>query len=152
MKKIRQILISVNVITVFLIINQAYAIKPIYSGGSDRAAIRGYDTVAYFTENKAVPGNKEISFEHLGTTWFFSTEANRAEFEQDPEKYMPQYGGYCAYAVARGSSASSKPEYFTLHEGKLYLNFSKSVYNKWLKDKEDYIEDADDKWPSVLSK
>ena len=130
----------------------AFAIKPVYSGGKERAAIRGYDPVAYFLENEAVPGNKKISLEHEGATWFFSNESNRLAFEENPIKYTPQYGGYCAYAVSRGSSASSKPEYFTIHEDKLYLNFSKSVFEKWTADKENYIETADEKWPSVLAK
>ena len=127
----------------------AFAIKPIYSGGSERAAIRGYDPVAYFTENKPLKGSKDFSVEYLGATWLFVSANNRQLFIDDPEKYMPQYGGYCAYAVAKKSSASIKPEYFTIHDGKLYLNFSKSVYKKWLKDKKKYIADADRNWPKV---
>ncbi len=130
----------------------SFAIKPIYSGGSKKAAIRGYDTVAYFTEEEAVEGKEEHSFEHLGATWFFSSEQNKQAFIENPEKYMPQYGGYCAYAVARKSSASSKPEYFTVHEGKLYLNYSGSVYKKWNQDKDGYITSANDNWSSVLAK
>lgn len=130
----------------------AHAIKPIYSGGKERAAIRGYDPVAYFTENKPVKGSSDISFAHLGATWFFSSSENREIFKANPEKYTPQYGGYCAYAISRKSTASIKPQYFTIHDGKLYLNYSKSVYKKWLKRKDDYIADADDNWPTLLAK
>ena len=130
----------------------ANAVKPVYSGGKERAAIRGYDPVAYFTENEAVKGSAKFSLEHLGAKWFFSSAANRDIFKADPEKYMPQYGGYCAYAVSRNSTASIKPKIFTIHDGKLYLNYSKSVNKKWLKNKDDYISDADDNWPALLDK
>ena len=136
---------------VLLLVSQlAYAAKPIYSGGRERAAIRGYDPVAYFVENRPIKGSEEFAFEHKGATWYFSSAENRALFLADPEKYEPQYGGYCAYAIARDTTASSKPEYFTIHDGKLYLNYSKSVNKRWLKDMEGYIQDADQNWPQVL--
>jgi len=144
--------IVINFLLIMLFANAAYAIKPIYSGGKERAAIRGYDPVAYFTENEAIKGNEEITLEYEGATWFFSSESNRTLFEEDPVKYLPQYGGYCAYAASRGSSASSKPEYFTVYDDKLYLNYSKSVYNKWIKNKDKYIDKGDSNWPSILAK
>lgn len=135
-----------------LVSSVAQAIKPVYSGGRERAAVRGYDVVAYFTENAPVKGVKEHTVEHQGATWWFSTAENKEKFVADPAKYMPEYGGYCAYAVARKSTASSKPEYFTIHNGKLYLNYSKSVYKKWLKDPDGYITSADENWPALLEK
>lgn len=114
--------------------------------------MRGYDVVAYFTEEAPVKGLEEHTVEHLGATWWFSSAENKAKFIENPDKYMPAYGGYCAYAVARKSTASSKPEYFTIHDGKLYLNYSKSVYKKWLKDKDGYISSADENWPALLEK
>jgi len=152
MNMTRSSFIFISLMFVILLMNSAYEIKPIYSGGKERAAIRGYDPVAYFTENEAIEGNKDISFDYEGATWFFSSEVNRELFEENPIKYAPQYGGYCAYAVSRGSSASSKPEYFTVYEDKLYLNYSKSVYKKWLKDKDKYIDKADSNWPAILAK
>lgn len=134
-----------------LLMSQAVkAAKPIYSGGKDRAAIRGYDPVAYFTEGKPVKGESYLSYEYQGATWLFSTEQNRTAFSANPAKYTPQYGGYCAYAVANGATAAIKPKYFTIHEGKLYLNYSKSVQKKWLKDMEGFIQDADNEWPSLV--
>ncbi len=130
----------------------AHATKPIYSGGRDRAAIRGYDVVAYFTQNEAIKGSKEHQLEYKGAKWFFSSQANMELFRADPERYEPQYGGYCAYAVAVNKKASIKPEYFTIHEDKLYLNFSKSVYKKWNKDVERYISDGDANWPEILAR
>ena len=141
-----------SLLTIPLLMQVALAAKPIYSGGKDRAAIRGYDPVAYFLVNEAVRGNKEISLQYKGATWFFASEGNRALFEQSPEKYAPQYGGYCAYAIARNNTASSKPEFFIIHNDKLYLNYSKSVYKRWLQDKQGYINEADQNWPSVIDK
>ncbi len=126
------------------------AAKPIYSGGRERAAIRGYDSVAYFTENKPVKGSSEFSLEYKGAKWLFSSAENLALFKASPEKYSPQFGGYCAYAVAKNTTASIKPEYFTIVNDKLYLNYSKSVYKRWIKDKEALIEDAQSNWPKVI--
>jgi YHS domain-containing protein len=126
------------------------AVDPIYTGGSARAAIKGYDTVAYFTQGEAVEGKKELSYEYLGATWWFSSEEHRQLFIASPEKYAPQYGGYCAYAVSRNTTASIKPKVFDIHEGKLYLNYNKGVQKRWLKNKNERIENADDNWPKLL--
>jgi len=151
MKKIKKLLsISLLMFSV-LLLSVAEAAKPItYSGGRERAAIRGYDAVAYFTENKPVKGSKEFTFEYQGAKWLFASQANLDLFESTPEKYAPQFGGYCAYAVARGSTASIKPKFFTIYEDKLYLNYSESVYKKWIKDKDDYIKKANNEWPKVI--
>ncbi len=130
--------------------NSVFAAKPIYSGGKERAAIRGYDPVAYFTQNKPVKGSQDFSFKHNGANWLFSSQENLDAFKAQPSDYTPQYGGYCAYAVSNGSTASIKPEYFTIYNDKLYLNYSKSVYNKWLKKKDTYIDDANVEWPKIL--
>lgn len=146
--------VSALALSFFLLLaySNAQAAKPIYSGGKERAAARGYDVVAYFTENKPLKGIAEFELQHAEVKWLFSSQENLELFKKDPEKYMPQYGGYCAYAVARGSTASSKPEYFTIHDDKLYLNYSKSVYKRWIKDKDKYISDASKNWPAVLDK
>ena len=128
----------------------AIAVDPIYTGGSAKAAIKGYDTVAYFTLGEAVKGKKELSYEYLGASWWFSSEEHRQLFIASPEKYAPQYGGYCAYAVSRNTTASIKPKVFNIHEGKLYLNYNKGVQKRWLKNKNKRIEDADDYWPQLL--
>jgi YHS domain-containing protein len=131
-------------------VSTVHAAKPVYSGGRDRAAIRGYDPVSYFTQGKPVKGLKEFAFKYNGAKWLFSSQDNLALFKSNPEKYSPQFGGYCAYAVSKGSTASIKPEYFTIHKNKLYLNYSKSVHKKWNKDKDDYIEDANQEWPDLV--
>lgn len=128
----------------------ANAAKPIYSGGKERAAIRGYDPVAYFTENQPVKGSAEYTFEYKDALWMFSSEENRTLFSSNPAKYAPQFGGYCAYAVSKNTTASIKPQYFTIHDDKLYLNYSKSVQKRWLKNKDDLIETAEANWPDIV--
>lgn len=128
------------------------ALDPIYTSLFSNKAIKGYDSVAYFTENKAIKGDKEFSLDHKGAVWLFSSQENLELFKANPEKYEPQYGGYCAYAVSKNQTASIKPELFTIHEGKLYLNYNKSINDKWLEQKESFIEDADKNWPQLLDK
>ena len=129
----------------------AVAIDPIYTSTFSDNAIRGYDTVAYFTQGKAVEGNKEFSTQYKEATWLFSSQQHLDLFLADPAKYEPQYGGYCAYAVSQNTTASIKPELFTIHNDKLYLNYNKSINEKWLADKEKFIVQADSNWPSLLA-
>ena len=118
--------------------------KPIYV--SKGAAVSGYDTVAYFTQGKAVKGKKDISIKHMGETWRFSSEQNKTMFLSAPEKYSPQYGGHCAFAMANGKLVSADPKAFTVVDGKLYLNYSLSVRARWSKDIPGYIADANENW------
>lgn len=137
-------------ISLILFSASAYAVDPTYTALFSNKAIKGYDTVAYFTENKPVKGSEEFSLEYKGAQWLFSSAENKALFEANPEKYAPQYGGYCAYAVAQNSTASIKPELFTIHNGKLYLNYNSSINDKWNADIDSYIEAADKNWPNIV--
>ncbi|MEM1064892.1 MAG: YHS domain-containing (seleno)protein [Pseudomonadota bacterium] len=125
------------------------ATPDIYAEGG--IAIDGTDPVAYFTESKPVAGDPSITHEWMGTTWQFSTEDNRAAFAADPEAYAPQFGGYCAWAVAEGYTASTVPEAWTIHEGKLYLNFSRGVRRRWERDIPGNIARGEGNWPAVLA-
>jgi len=115
-------------------------------------AIEGYDPVAYFTESRPVEGSSEYQYEWKGANWRFSSAENLASFKGNPEQYAPQYGGYCAYAVAQNSTASIDPTQFTIVDDKLYLNFSKSVNRKWLANRDNYIDNADQNWPDILAR
>jgi hypothetical protein len=86
----------------------------------------------------------------MGAKWFFATAANRDLFESDPEKYAPQYGGYCAYAVAMGKTADIDPNAWKIVDGKLYLNYNQEIQVKWLEDVPGYIQKADMNWPGVV--
>ena len=102
-----------------------FAIDPVFE--TDGVAIGGYDAVAYFTDAKAVEGTKQHSFDWYGATWHFVSEANRAAFAKDPEKYAPQYGGYCAFGVSRGYAVKVDPTAWKIVDGKLYLNYNHDV-------------------------
>jgi len=112
----------------------------------DGKAIGGYDPVAYFTEKKPVRGNAAFSYKWRNADWNFSSAANRDLFLGNPEKYTPQYGGYCAYAMAFDATASTIPEAWTIVGGKLYLNYSLYVKSQWLAKQAAFISKADENW------
>ena len=113
-------------------------------------AIEGTDPVAYFTDKKAVKGSSEYSHRWKGGEWRFKNAVNRDAFAAQPEKYAPQFGGYCAWAVSQGYTASIDPEAWTINKGKLYLNYSKGVRDEWAKDISDNIAKGENNWPKVL--
>ena len=111
----------------------------------------GYDVVAYFAQSDAIKGDAAITAEHDGVTYRFASTANRDAFIADPARYLPQYGGYCAYAVSQGHTADVDPEAWTIVDGKLYLNYSKEVRAIWQSDVPRHIRLADENWPDVLN-
>lgn len=113
------------------------------------AAIRGYDAVGYRTDGKPVVGRPEFTHRWQGADWRFASAANRDTFASEPQRYAPQYGGYCAYGAANGFKVSTEPAAFTIDGGKLYLNYSIPVRNTWNKDRARYIQKADAKWPTL---
>lgn len=129
----------------------AFAVDPINTTFFGDLAVEGYDPVAYFTEGEPVKGEKKFSLEHEGATWRFSSAENRAIFRENPDAYAPQYGGYCAWAVAQGYTAEIDPEAWAIRDGKLYLNYDDEVQAKWLEDPEGFIEKADAQWPELLA-
>jgi YHS domain-containing protein len=106
--------------------------------------------VAYFTENKAVEGLAQFSVQNTNGTWHFASLENKQRFEQSPEKYLPQYGGYCAYAMSYGLVVSSDPYAFSIIDNKLYLNYSLDVREKWLKKPQQFIKEADAHWQKKI--
>jgi YHS domain-containing protein len=128
----------------------AFAISPVNKSLFGGLAIDGYDPVAYFTDAKPVEGKKELWFDWKGATWRFASAANRELFAKSPEKYAPQYGGYCAYAVAKGTTADIDPDAWTVRGGKLYLNYDADIQQKWLQDADGFIAKADLNWPKMI--
>lgn len=116
------------------------------------AGAGGYDPVSYFTESKPVRGNGKYTAEYEGVTYLFSSEANRNAFDKDPAKYLPAYGGYCAYGVAVGKKFWGDPEVWEIVDGTLYLNLDKSIQQEWDKDKPGYITKADSNWGAIKDK
>lgn len=128
----------------------AFAATPqIYAEGG--IAIDGSDAVGYFTQGAPVAGLPEHSLMWQGATWQFSSTENRALFEADPMRYAPQYGGYCAFAVSQGYTAPTAPDAWTIHDDKLYLNFSRRVRTRWERDIPGHIAQANANWPGVLT-
>jgi len=112
-------------------------------------AIRGYDPVAYFTEGKSVKGNDNLTYHWKDANWYFSSTQNLNSFTKNPEKYAPQYGGYCAYGMSEGHKAPTDPDAWTIADGKLYLNYSKDVRTKWRESEKERIDKADKNWPQL---
>jgi len=113
-------------------------------------AIKGYDTVAYFTENKPVKGDEKYSYEWNYGKWLFSSQENLELFKANPEKYAPQFGGWCAYAAAKEGFAPIQVEQFSIVDDKLYLNFNKKINKRWNKKRDFYIEAGHKNWPELL--
>ena len=133
----------------FLTAEPAAAKEPVYQSFLG-TAIDGTDSVAYFTEGRPVEGSPDFTHEWNGATWRFSSAANRDKFKAEPERYAPQYGGYCAWAVSQGYTASTEPDAWKIVDNKLYLNYNKGVQAQWEGDIPGNIAAADGNWPSVL--
>jgi hypothetical protein len=109
----------------------------------------GYDATSYFNGTPQ-KGDEAITTKWQGVSWRFASKANKALFEASPEKYAPQYGGFCAFAAAKNALAPGDPLAWTVHKGKLYINFSTDVRKKWSKDIEGYVTTADKNWPDLV--
>lgn len=112
-------------------------------------AIRGFDPVAYFTRGKPAAGLAKFKARHGGATYRFATAAHRDSFVARPERFLPAYGGFCAYGTSQGYKAAIHPAAFTIVEGRLYLNFNEEIRKKWSEDVPGHIEKADQNWPDV---
>ena len=112
-------------------------------------AIKGYDPVAYFTQSKPVKGSPTFAHQWMGATWWFASAEDRDQFAAQPEKFAPQFGGYCAYGVSKNHTVSIDPEAWRIVEGKLYLNYSKGVQETWVKDVPGNIKAAEENWPKL---
>lgn len=127
----------------------AVAGEKVYTGLVSGTGAGGYDVVAYVAEGKARKGEAAITAEHGGVAYRFVSEANRGRFQSDPERYLPRYGGYCAWAVANGYTAKGDPEAWSVVDGRLYLNYSKSIRGRWEQDVPGNIAKGDAQWPAL---
>lgn len=123
----------------------------VYTGTFSSLAVGGYDAVAYFKIGKPVEGTAQFATEYKGATWRFASNENLDAFKANPTAYAPQYGGYCAWAVSQNYTASGDPNVWKIVNGKLYLNYDKSVQAKWEKDIPGLIAKAEKNWPGVLN-
>lgn len=153
----RIIAATVVALSTLLIVGTAHAAEPIntlekklFGYKPSGVAIRGYDTVAYFTVGEPTEGSDAYSSQWQGATWRFASQENLDLFEADPEKYAPQYGGYCAYGVAKDSLVKIEPENWMIVEDKLYLNYNDDFQQLWEEDIAGFIATADAKFESLL--
>ncbi len=117
----------------------------------DGIAINGTDPVAYFTQGRAVQGNQQYTYEWRGATWQFANAEHLAQFMKNPQAYVPQFGGFCAYGIAQGALVPTVPEAWSIVDGKLYLNYNATVQERWNQDIAGYIRQANVNWRRGLS-
>ena len=126
--------------------------SPPWSSLDEAVAIQGYDAVAYFVKGEAIRGSAKFFYEWSGMTWFFASAESRDSFGAAPERYAPQFGGFCALSVAEGKNARGSGEAWTIYEGKLYLNANKEVMARFRADPARGISRAEGWWPTVKSR
>lgn len=131
------------------VVGTAHAETLTYQTGG--VAINGFDTVAYHTDSKAVKGSASHTTKWNGANWHFANAENLATFNANPEKYAPKYGGYCAFAVSRDTTAPTDPQAWTIDNGQLYLNFNPGVMKRWRAEQAENIKMGDENWPGILA-
>ncbi|WP_210238771.1 YHS domain-containing (seleno)protein [Cohaesibacter sp. CAU 1516] len=130
----------------------ALAAGPQFNTSNTGLALQGYDPVAYFTMGKPTEGSYKITAVHQDVTYRFASEEHKAAFEANPDKYLPQYGGFCAFGASMGYKFDGDPENWKIVDGELYLNLSDEIQAKWETDIPGYIVKADDKWTKIVDK
>ena len=130
----------------------AFAGDLVNVSGASKAAVNGYDTVAFFTDSKAVNGSPFIAAEYQGATYYFASEDHKKLFVASPEKYAPQTGGFCAYGVALGKLFPVDINTWQVRDGKLYLNLSPDILKKFNADFEGNVAKANKNWPTLVKK
>jgi len=129
----------------------AFADTPVYTSEHNNKALRGYDSVSYFTgDGHPVKGSENFQTSWRGADWYFSSQKNLELFKSDPEEYAPQYGGYCAWATAHGGLAKGDPNVYHLQDGKIYLNYDMEIKEGWLPERAKLIPVADKKFPGLI--
>lgn len=119
---------------------------------TEELAIRGYDPVAYFRDGGPRLGKPEFSVRHGGAIWRFASAEHKALFEAEPKRYLPAYGGFCAYGTSRGYLVKIEPEAWSIVDGKLYLNYDLGVRETWARRTKTYIARAEATWPRLSAK
>ncbi|UWQ54533.1 YHS domain-containing (seleno)protein [Leisingera caerulea] len=122
------------------------------NASSTGLALQGYDPVAYFTVGEPTPGNWKITAMHNDALYRFASEENKAEFEKNPEAYLPEYGGYCAFGAAMGFKFDGDPTLWKIVDDKLYLNLAKDIQTRWEGDIPGFIDKADANWDGIADK
>ena len=147
MKSILKFLVAISLLSA-----SAFAGDLVNVSGASKTAVSGYDPVAFFTDSKPVHGSPSISAEYKGATYLFATDEHKKLFIATPEKYLPQYGGFCAYGVGRGKLVEVDINTWQVRDGKLYLNLNPDILKKFNADIEGNLAKADKNWPGLVKK
>lgn len=115
----------------------------------DGVAIEGYDAVAYHLLGRPTAGDPAITHRWMGATWHFANTEHRDLFAADPDRYAPQFGGYCSWAVSRGTTASIDPNAWHIEDGRLFLNLNPRINRRFVADLHDNIRRAEANWPGI---
>lgn len=152
----RNVFLTVAMLFTFVLVAQSPAGRLTNFNLNDKVAISGYDPVAYFKQKKAVKGKKEFAVSHQGVTYYFASQADKAEFLRNPSGYEPQYGGWCAFAMGdHAEKVEVDPETFKIVDGKLYLFYNKYLNNtlkSWNKDEPALRKKADANWNKIINR
>ena len=143
--------ITLTALLVLVFISTASA-KTLVNVEKNGVGIKGYDPVAYFADNKAVKGSAQFQSSSNGVIYYFASAQNKAAFDANSAKYEPQFGGFCAWAVSQGYTASIDPNAFQIVNERLLLQYSLAVRKDFSKDTEGNLKKADANWPSIVEK
>jgi len=146
---IRKILIYIKAACFLILISATFVFASTINKDVHGVAIKGYDPVAYFTDQNPTMGESTFQYKWQDATWYFTSEDHKRLFVSNPEKYAPEFGGYCAYGVSKGSKADIDPTAWSIVDNKLYLNFNESVQAIWKKNSVEYIRVANQNWPKI---
>lgn len=143
-------LLTLMAITLLFAAGTMASEPPVYTGLLSNTGAGGYDTVSYFETGQPTKGSTSYTTEYQGATWRFANAENLARFKENPERFAPAYGGYCAWAVSQGYLAKGEPEHWAIRDGRLYLNYNQAIQDRWQHDPDGFIQQADMNWPKVL--
>ena len=131
---------------------QTSASKVLVNVNRQGVALQGYDAVAFFTDSAAVRGVPAQSARHGGATYYFATAEHRATFLAAPEKYVPGFGGFCAYGASQNHPAPVEISTWQIINGRLILNYDAGVQRKFNQDQATYLSQAEANWPGLVAK
>lgn len=141
-------LISLASMLLMLVVTSAHAQAP----RENVVGAGGYDLTSYFTQEKPQRGNGHHTAVVNGVTYLFATDDNKKMFEASPSKYLPQYGGYCAYGASVGKKFVADPDVYDIVDGKLYLNLDSKIRGIWAQDITGRIKTANEQWKVIAGK
>lgn len=144
-----------NIAILILLLTATYAFagdKFLNNLNKDGVALDGHDAVAFFTQSKPVKGTPQIQSIYRGARYYFASADNKKQFDSDPAKYEPQFGGYCAYGVSKGGLYPVELDAFQIVNGRLLLQYNREARDEFNKDTQGRLKLADGHWPKLVEK